>query len=184
MDIDERITPRLKQSILQSIHFKDFNGFKYRRLNHFLHYPMKYGGWHKWNRPQLARKNKHHFKNKVHEICVVDGGSCKIGQLDGFMWHFIDASYEERLKKNINYSKITADQILKRVEKVKWYHLLLYPLLAIFKSYIIHRGFWNRTRGLVFALYTGLSVFNWWVFAWEYQNKITREELENRFKKL
>ena len=63
MDIDERLTPELKESILKSIQLDKFNGFKYRRLNHFLHYPMLHGGWHKWNKPQLGRKNKHYFKN-------------------------------------------------------------------------------------------------------------------------
>ena len=182
MDIDERVTPELKESILKSIQLDKFNGFKYRRLNHFLHYPMLHGGWNKWNKPQLARKNKHYFKNKVHEACVVEGGNNKIGQLDGLMWHFIDATYEERLRKNITYSELTAQKILKRVYKIKWYHLLFYPVHAIFKSYIIQRGFLCGTRGLIFAFYSGLSVFNWWVFAWEKQNRISRNDLEKKIK--
>lgn len=184
MDVDERVTPELKESILKSIQLDKFNGFKYRRLNHFLHYPMLHGGWHKWNRPQLARRDKHHFKNKVHEACVVEGGNDKIGQLDGLMWHFIDATYEERLRKNITYSKLTAEQILKKVEKVKWYHIIFHPFYRMLKSYIYYKGFLDGTKGLVFSLYTGLSTLNWWIFAWEEKNKISRSNLESKFKKL
>mgnify|MGYP001293722292 CR=1 FL=1 len=183
MDIDERVTPKLKQSILNSLKLEKYNAFKYRRLNHFLHYPMLHGGWHKWNRPQLARRNKHYFRNKVHEVCIIEGAENKIGQLKGFMWHFIDASYEERLRKNITYSKLTAEQILKKVEKVKWYHIIFHPFYRMLKSYIYYKGFLDGTKGLVFSLYTGLSTLNWWIFAWEYQNKITRKELENKFLK-
>ena len=51
------------------------------------------------------------------------------------------------------------------------------------KSYIYYKGFLDGTKGLVFSLYTGLITLNWWIFAWEYQNKITRKELENKFLK-
>ncbi|MCP3955992.1 MAG: glycosyltransferase family 2 protein [Desulfobacterales bacterium] len=73
MDIDERVPPAFAAEIRANICHTRRNGFKYRRLNYFLHREMRGGGWQEWNKCQLARKGKHSFQNKAHEVCVIDG---------------------------------------------------------------------------------------------------------------
>ena len=45
MDIDEKITEKLKLEISKYYNSDSFNAYRYRRLNFFLHRPMKAGGW-------------------------------------------------------------------------------------------------------------------------------------------
>jgi len=78
---DERVTPELAEEILKSIWDTTKNAYRYRRLNYFLHYPMRGGGWQYWNFPQLARRGKHYFRDPIHAKCVVDRQPESVGQL-------------------------------------------------------------------------------------------------------
>jgi (heptosyl)LPS beta-1,4-glucosyltransferase len=178
MDIDERVPPDLAIEIRNEINNTEFNAFRYRRLNYFLHRPLRHGGWQFWNNPQLAKRNYHKFKNTVHEQCVIEGGEEYIGQLQSEIWHFNDEDYVERVSKNLRYMQLTGDQLLAKGITVRWYHLLLYPLYRALRSYFFWGGFKEGTKGLIFAIYNFTSTFNWWAYAWDKQNRITRDELE------
>lgn len=183
MDIDERVTPELAIEIMDQIQNNQINALRYRRLNYFLHRPMRYGGWQYWNRPQLARRGYHHFKNAIHEECEIDGGNIKTGQLDNCIHHLVDDGYVERVEKNVRYMQMSGKEIIDKGIKVRWFHLLLHPLYRALKSYFLQHGWRAGTSGLLFALYTFSGTFNWWAFAWDKQNSIKRSELENQLKK-
>ena len=178
MDIDERVTPELANEIGTAIRDTRFNAFRYRRLNFFLHRPMTAGGWHRWNNPQLARRGAHRFERAIHEQCVVEGGAAAIGQLSSRMWHLNDEDFVERVSKNLRYMQMTGDELLARGQRIGWRHLLLQPLYRAVRSYVIDGGFRLGTRGLLFALYTFGSTFNWYAYAWDKQNRIHRSDLE------
>jgi glycosyltransferase involved in cell wall biosynthesis len=178
MDIDERVTPQLAAEIRRVIADTTHNGFRYHRLNFFLHRPMRGGGWQYWNHPQLGRRGFHRFVNPIHEACMIDGGDGKTGQLHAEMWHLNDEDYVERVTKNLRYMQMSGQQILDKGVRVRWYHLLFYPLYRAFRSYFVDGGFRTGTTGLVFAMYTLSSSFNWWAWAWERQNHISRENLD------
>src|SRR5262245_1041187 len=148
MDIDERVTPELAREIRRAIQQKEFNAFRYRRLNFFLQRPMQAGGWQHWNHPQLARSGRHQFKNLVHEVCVIEGGDRCIGQLSGEMWHLNDEDYVERVTKNLHYMQGSGDSILARGTVVRWYHLLFHPLLRALRAYFLEGAWRLGTRGL------------------------------------
>ena len=57
MDIDERVTPSLSAEILAAVEDETKDGYRYRRLNLFLHRPMRGGGWQDWNMVHLERLN-------------------------------------------------------------------------------------------------------------------------------
>lgn len=183
MDIDERVTPELAAEIKDVIQDTKLNAFRYRRLNYFMHQPMKLGGWNSWNNPQLARRGCHHYVNKVHERCVVEGEPNSIGQLHSEMWHLNDESYEERLRKSFQYSKIEANLILSGNTKVTWRHLFFKPPFEFIKKYILKRGFIDGVPGLISALHAAGAIFRAYALAWDEQNRIPREELEQELKK-
>jgi glycosyltransferase involved in cell wall biosynthesis len=183
MDIDERVPRELAEEIRVAIENTQLNAFRYRRLEFFLHRPMRGGGWQYWNRPQLARRGAHRFKNKIHEECIIEGGDGSIGQLKNKIWHLNDESYLERASKNLRYMQMSGEQIIARGIKVRWYHMLLHPAYRAFKSYFIQHGYREGTRGLMLALYTFAGIFNWWAYAWDRQNRIDRESLEDAISK-
>lgn len=180
MDIDERVTPGLACEILEAIRNEKYDGYRYRRLNFFLHRAVKGGGWQKWNLVHLARRNKFKFGGKMHETCLLDAPDNRTGQLKNFMWHFNDVSFTERLRKSMVYSKIEGENICERGLKVKWYHFVVYPTWRAFKAYVIDLGFRDGTLGVIIACYTFSSVLNWYIYAWSMQNIVNRKDLEER----
>jgi len=184
MDIDERVTPQLASEIRAVIGRTRLNAFRYRRLNFFLHRPMRAGGWQHWNHPQLARRGRHRFMNLVHEDCVIDGGEAMTGQLAAQMWHLNDEDYMERVTKNLRYTPPTGEALLARGITVRWYHLLFHPLARALRAYFLDGAWRAGTRGLLFSLYTFTSSFNWWAYAWDKQQRVPREELEKQLSDL
>lgn len=178
MDIDERVTPELAAQILTAIEQEACNGFRYRRLNFFMHAPMRGGGWQNWNKPQLARRGKHRFERAIHEECVVDGGDSMTGQLQGMMWHLNDVDFVERVEKNLRYMQLSGDEIVRRGVTVRWYHMIVHPLYRAVRSYLVDRGYRDGTHGLILAIYTFTGTFNWWAYAWDRQHARARDELE------
>jgi len=181
MDIDERITPDLMKEILETINDPAYDGYRYRRLNFFLHRPMRGGGWQNWNRVQLGRRGKHHFQNPVHEACIVDG---PVGQLRGSMWHLNDADYVERIRKNMVYMQMEAEKLRNEKLHIRWFHFLLHPFWRVFKAYVIDGGFKDGVLGLIYAMYVLTGTFNWYATAWDRSNLISRADLEKRLKDL
>lgn len=178
MDIDERITPELAAEMRGAIRDTDRNGFRYSRLNYFLHRPFAAGGWQHWNEPQLGRRGAHRFTRPIHEKVEVEGGEGATGQLGAMMLHLNDDSFGERLRKNAGYSERTAREILATGKRIGARHLILVPAKRALSAYL-RQGAWRHgVRGLIFAMYTFAGTFNWYACAWDEQNRIGRETLE------
>jgi (heptosyl)LPS beta-1,4-glucosyltransferase len=179
MDIDERVTPELAAEIRANIADTSMNGFNYRRLNFFLHRPFPAGGWESWNNPQLGRRGHHRFVNAVHEEVEVEGGSARTGQLTAMMWHLNDENYVERLRKSVQYSQLSADEI-EKAGPVRGIDLILQPLKRGLKAYVLKGAWKHGLHGLIFGVYTFASTFNRYAIAWDRQNQIGRETLEGQ----
>jgi (heptosyl)LPS beta-1,4-glucosyltransferase len=178
MDIDERITPALAVEIRAAIRNPAKNGFRYRRLNYFLHRPFMAGGWQNWNEPQLGRRGAHSFVRPIHERVEVQGGEAATGQLREMMLHFADSDFHERLRKNVDYADRSAREILARGKPVRAWHLLTVPLKRALAAYFWHGAWRKGILGLIFAIYTFSGTFNWYACAWDMQNRIRRSTLE------
>lgn len=179
MDVDMRATPELGSELREAILDESKNGYYYRLLNYFLHHPVKGGGWAKWNKAWIGRRDAHRFENHIHEVTRFDGGESNLGQLEGLMWHLNDESFVERVGKNLRYMQGSGRSILARGFRVRWYHMLLHPGWRAVRTYFFQGGWRDGTQGFLHALMTFSSVFNWWAYAWNEQNYVARADLEH-----
>jgi (heptosyl)LPS beta-1,4-glucosyltransferase len=184
MDIDERVPPALATEIISAIQNDRFYAYRYRRLNFFLHRPMKAGGFQDWNNPQLARRGKHYFENAVHENCVVQDAPGSIGQLKEKMWHLNDESYRERMEKSLVYCQEQARRLAKRGIRMRWYHLVLLPIAEFLRKMVKKRGYRDGTTGLLFALHSCCAMFRACALVWDDQNPVSRMAIEERLQAL
>lgn len=178
MDIDERVPTELANEIQSAIENENYDGYRFRRLNFYLHRPFPYGGWQHWNLIHLARRSLFRFGGKSHETCLLDAPDSRVGQLTAKIYHFNDETFVERLGKNLNYAGETAGTIIESGKTVRWYHILLYPSYRFFKAYIYERAIFAGVTGLIFSLQTFCGTFNWYAIAWDRQNYIERKKLE------
>ena len=177
MDADNRVTPALADELKGVISSLRYVAYRYRRLNFFLQRPFSAGGWQDWNEPWLARRDVLRFDGRLHEGAIVNADPTDIGQLRHAMWHLGDESFEERIQKTLLYSQLTADR-LTTSQRIGLIQLVLRPIGRAFKAYIIRGGFLQGTVGIIHAVYTFSGTFNWYAVAWDRQNRIARERLE------
>jgi glycosyltransferase involved in cell wall biosynthesis len=176
MDMDERVPPKMAAEIQQAISDPAKDAYFYRRLNFFLHRPIKGGGWNQWNSVHLARRGMHRFQNPIHEQCIVQIPSTRIGQLEQRMWHLNDENYRERMRKSFQYCQIEAEKLMQR-RKVHWYHLILVPLWVFAKVYIAKLGFRDGTPGLIIALHGACANFRTYALIWDEQHRLPRPDV-------
>jgi len=177
-DVDERIPAALATEIKTAIETEKYRAYRYRRLNFFLHRPMKGGGFQDWNKPQLAKHGFHRFENVVHEECIIEGDDDYIGQLDEMIWHLNDDSYKERMYKSVVYCQEQARRLKKRRITIRWWHLLLLPTLEFLRKMVKRHGYRDGTPGLMFALHSSTAMFKACSLLWDEQNPVSRNKIE------
>ncbi len=180
MDIDERVSPSLAEEIRLAIEDPGKDAYRYRRLNYFMHRPMRGGGWQDWNLVHLARREVFRFGGMFHEDCIVDAPPERIGQLKSFMWHLNDDSYLERMRKSNSYCEEQAMNLQSRGLRIRWWHFLVLPAVEFLKKYFKRKGYRDGTLGLLFALHATSARFKACALVWDEQNRTSRSEVEEQ----
>ena len=180
MDIDERVSPDLAVEIRKAIRDPGKDGFRYRRLNHFMHRPMRGGGWQDWNLVHLARREAFRFGGMFHETCHLDAPPSRTGQLKGRMVHFNEHDFEKRLTKSDVYLEEVVKHLEARGTPVRGWRIAWAPAKEFLKKYLWKRGFLDGTPGLIAALHSATAVFRAHALVWDRQNRVPRRVLEER----
>src|SRR5690606_19539144 len=148
MDIDERISPALADEILAAIRDPRFDAYRYRRLNYFLHRPMRGGGWSDWNLVHLARRECLRFAGMYHESIELSVPSARVGQLKNYMLHFNDESYCERLRKSARYQIEVSERVKETKPSIGYLDILSSFVGEFLYKYLWKRGFLDGVHGL------------------------------------
>lgn len=180
MDIDERVSRELAREIRNAIKDEQMDGYRFRRLNHFMHRPMHGGGWQDWNLIHLARRDLFRFGGMFHETCHLDAPAERVGQLSGRMIHFNEHNFEKRLKKSSTYLEETVKHVEQSKRQIRGWQILWAPAKEFLKKYFYKKGFLDGTPGLISALHSATAVFRAYALVWDRQNRISRAELERQ----
>ena len=184
MDIDERVTPELREEIQATIRRPDVDGCRFYRQNFFLHRAVRGCGWQLWSYLHLARRTKFKFGGKIHETNLLDSPKQRVKRLKGHMWHFNEETYAKRIKKSVFYAAVRAETIIESGERVRAWHLVTRPLVAFLRTYFVFLGFRDGVIGWILSMHEMASTFDAYVMAWDAQNQIPRTHLEAQFAEL
>lgn len=114
-------------------------------------YPFQATGhpWTAFHHPvRLYRKDKAGFKDElVHDSVVVHEG--KVGHLKGMILHRSFRSLAHHVDKVNSYSSAQAEVLSLRGRDPGLFALLLTPIFAFFKQYVLRREFVNGVDGIV-----------------------------------
>ena len=168
VDADERITPELKEEIL-NLSPADFSGFRIRRKNFLLKKEITSCGWEKDYQLRLMRKDKTSFSDRlVHEKFIVDG---KVGTLNNPMLHYTFSSFSEYFSKINHYSSLKAQELFAKKKSINSWTIFSHTVAAFFAFFIIKRGFKDGVYGLIISLLHSVSTMMNYIKLWELQNK-------------
>ena len=168
LDADERITPELKQEIL-NLTPGNFSGYKIRRKNFLLKKEITSCGWEKDYQLRLMKKDKTSFSDRlVHEKFIVDG---EVGTLKYPMLHYTFSSFTDYLNKINYYTSLKSQELFKKKKKVGAFTIFSHTVSAFFTFFILRKGFKDGVYGLIISFLHSVSTMMNYVKLWELQNK-------------
>jgi glycosyltransferase involved in cell wall biosynthesis len=168
LDADERLTPELKEEII-NLNPGSYTGFRIRRKNFLFNKEIKSCGWGNDDQLRLFKKDKTGLTDRlVHESFTVTGN---IGKLKAPMLHFTVSSISNYFSKINYYSSLKAEELFKKNKKVSAFSILLHTTSAFFTFFIIRGGFRDGIYGLVVSLIHSYTKLLNYLKLWELQNR-------------
>jgi len=167
LDADERVTPELKEEIIQKINDpkNQFSAFWLKRKNYFLGRFLKKGGQYPDPVIRLFKKGKARLPEKsVHEQMEVSG---KVGWLKNDLVHWATPEFSRYWLRENRYATLEAKNLYNKkislINPLNWIkYLLLKPIWIFLNIYFRHKGFLDSWQGFVFAFFSGYH------FAWAF----------------
>lgn len=158
IDADERVTPNLREEILEAIETESVHGYFIKRRSQFLGRWMRFGGWYPDYVLRLAQRRKCKFDHAViHEKLILDG-ICK--KLHSHFLHYSYIGIDDLLSKQKKYALLSAEKIRsKKGDKCSVVSTKLRSLWAFFRLYFLQLGFLDGREGFISATFKSEEVF-------------------------
>lgn len=159
LDGDERITPELRQEILDELRKpQKKDAYYFYRKFYFAGKPINYSGTQTDKNFRLFRKSKCRYvsEKKVHETLLVNG---KIGVFNNKLLHFSVSDYESYRKKMIHYGQLKGQELFTKGKKYSIATQYIKSAFKFFKTYILRMGFMDGKEGYQLSVLQTLSVF-------------------------
>ena len=156
IDADERVSPELRQSILNA-GFALCDGFRVARENYFGSRRIKYCGWYPDHNLRLYNRHKCRFGERaVHEAVECPG---PVGTLTGNLVHYTYAGIADYLRRMDRYSTLAAEELVKQGRRPGVASVTLRPIFTLFKMFFLKKGFLEGYHGLLLSILYAIYTF-------------------------
>jgi len=164
VDSDEKITPELKDEVLNAIESSDYDAYYIPRLDTFMGRELRHGETGSAKFIRLARKDYGKWERPVHEVWVRRGGSlsARIGSVTSPILHAPHVSISSFLDKINLYSTIDAEYRYKQGIKSSLWKIWLYPFAKFKYYYFLKLGFLDGTPGAIMAIMMSFHSYLTW----------------------
>jgi len=182
LDADERVSPQLKNEILNIISSKDsLDGYWLKRKNYFLGSFLTKGGQYPDPVIRLFKKDKGKLPCiSVHEQIEIDG---RVGELKNDLYHYADISFSRYLQRNNRYTSLMANDFVHKkipisiLSFVKYFFIM--PIYWFFLTFFRHKAFVDKFPGFVFSWYSSLRFPISYIKYWELKKTKKTLDLKN-----
>lgn len=166
VDSDERVTPELKNEILEILKNPKESVVAYwiGRLNHFMGEPVHYSGWRNDSVIRLFKRDFCKYEDKHVHAKIIANGS--IGKLNNKLYHNTYITFDKYIEKMNRYATWQAKDYDKKTGRLTPYHFVLKPFWGFFKHYIVQSGFRDGVVGLTIGYIQGYVIFMRYVKLW------------------
>jgi glycosyltransferase involved in cell wall biosynthesis len=147
LDADERVSPELAKSIAEAVAAPISPVYRMPRRNRFLGRWLSHGeGYPDWSPRLFNRLNGRWSDDMVHEKVLY---SVTPGTLKGDLMHDSSDDLAAYLDRQNRYTTLAARQAYDQGRSVGLFHLLLSPVVRLFKFYVFRLGFLDGLPGLM-----------------------------------
>ena len=176
IDADERLTPELSKAIA-GLRSRDPatlpEGFRIARRTFYMNRWIKHSGWYPDYQMRLYRKAVSYWDGVApHETARVPG---RVETLPGEFLHYTKRSLSEHHNLIDSYTTLAADYLFTRGREGHGVDLILRPIVAFLRCYLLKQGFRDGMPGLIIAGFTAYGVFLRYAKIWEKHSNARRE---------
>ncbi|MFC6875989.1 glycosyltransferase [Flavobacterium myungsuense] len=159
LDADERLTPALKEEIIQTVlEKKSHSAYYFFRISMFKNTKLNFSGRQTEKILRLFKKENAYYdlQKTVHEKLIISG---TIGTLKHKLIHFSYSNYSSYKQKMIRYGFLKAgDELLKGTNPTV-FNLYIRPIYQFIYLYIIRLGVLDGKNGLIISYLNALSIY-------------------------
>lgn len=158
LDCDERVSPELKQSILEIKNDIDkYDAYCMARKTYYVYRWLNHC-WYPDKKIRLFNREKASWGGvNPHDRVEVDGGNIKL--LAGDIYHYSFDSVSAHLQTIDKFTEIGAAEIIKRGKKVSWLSPFTHASWVFIKLYVLRLGFLDGFAGLLASVLSFIHVF-------------------------
>jgi len=167
VDADERVSPELKQEILESLESgaEGVAGFSVPRKTWYLGRWILHGGWYPDRKARLARRGAARWKGvNPHDHLYVNG---RVVDLKGDLIHYTYRDISDHLRTIDSFTTISSRELHARGRGHALAHMLLNPVARFVRMYALRLGFLDGAAGFVLAVLSSYYVFLKYAKLWE-----------------
>ena len=158
LDADERVSERLRASILAALAAPAAQAYLMPRCNRFMGRWLRHGeGYPDRSLRLFNRRHARWSDDPVHEKVLADG---PVAGLTGDLLHESAETLAGYLDKQNRYTSMQAEALFKAGIRGSVAHLLLSPALRFIKFYFLRLGFLDGVAGLIHILIGCGNSFN------------------------
>jgi len=145
LDVDERVTDRLAQSIREAIASPRYRAWRMARRNRFLGRWLAHGeGYPDWTVRLFHRAHASWSSDEVHEAVLT---TVEVGRLEGDLLHDSAEDVATYMTKQNRYTTLHAEALYNQGVRAGYWRLLLSPLARFVKFYVMRLGFLDGGPG-------------------------------------
>jgi glycosyltransferase involved in cell wall biosynthesis len=159
LDGDERITPQLREEIIETVKNPDAKDAYYFYRTFFVgKQKISFSGTQNDKNFRLFRKSKAHYSEnkKVHETLEVNG---TIGILKHRLLHYSFENYENFKIKMLSYGKLKGQELRLKGKQYSPFVQWSKVIFKFFKTYILKLGILDGINGLKISYLQSLYVY-------------------------
>jgi len=174
LDADERLTPKLKEEIFQTIQQENTaEAYYFYRKFMFKGKPLHFSGWQTDKNIRLFKKDAARYSKErlVHEILRVKG---RTRVMKHKLIHYSYINYHSYKLKMKNYAQLKARELYMKEIKPNIFHFYIKPTYKFLYKYIIRLGILDGKRGFIICYLNAYSVY----CRYPYLKKLYQEESE------
>ncbi len=150
LDADERVSERLRESILAALEAPAADAYSMARCNRFMGRWLRHGeGYPDWSLRLFDRRHARWSADPVHEKVISDSPPAR---LVGDLLHESAETLAGYLDKQNRYTSLQAEALYTAGNRASVVQLLFSPCLRFIKFYFLRLGFLDGSAGLVHIL--------------------------------